>query len=580
MASCPVFRTGQERQYANTHMPDTQAEALTPEKSALEFLHRLLVRPPGDHPALDGLLAELAGAFAAPRAGLASLPDGVALCRHPAGAPRPARWPWEEEPSLLARASQGPSAVALDREGGGFLLTTLGHPGGPGWLLWLEDDTRSGWTDAESATLALAGHALGRWLSAEGHPRWADQLDRAARQARLEVAAQVTNRLTHDFGNVLTGVLGFSELALAQQVPANTPLHSYLTEVFRGASNGAAFTHQLRLFARRQSASSRPSHLAPVLAEEEQRLRAAHGSRLNLRVSAPADLPAVALDPEHLRPVLAALLDNACEALAGPGSVSVSARLTELGPAEALDLFGAARPGPHVEVTIADTGVGLSPEVQRRLFAEAFFSTKPRRGGFGLAIAYGILHAHRGGFRLHPGSERGVVARVLIPLAPTPPPETERREASAPARPEKGRGEKVLVVDPDPATLGPVVTALEQAGYRVQGVSTPQEALHACAAQSADPVRLVLCDPGAAAPAGIDLARRLLKRDPRVRVLLAGPAPAPEITRPLAGRAVEWVAKPIRSDVLQQAVRSALDRPHPPGKATGAGEGPVVSAAK
>src|SRR5437868_1053231 len=82
---------------------------------------------------------------------------------------------------------------------------------------------------------ALAGQALGRRLATAEQPRWAEHLERDARQQRLEDAATVVRRLAHDFGNVLTGILGFSELALAQQVPANTPLHGYLNEVYRAA---------------------------------------------------------------------------------------------------------------------------------------------------------------------------------------------------------------------------------------------------------------------------------------------------------------------------------------------------------
>jgi signal transduction histidine kinase len=243
--------------------------------------------------------------------------------------------------------------LELHRADGCWLVAAAGGSPGlsgaltsRGWIVWLADPRRASWSEGEASALALAGQALWRWLDAEAQgPRWAATLDRADRQQRLEIAAQVTRRLAHDFGNVLTGILGFSELALAQQVPANTPLHVYLHEVYRSALNGAQFTQQLRLFSRRQAACSRPGHLRAVLQEQEARLQSACEAGLHLHIAVPADLPPCALDGEPLGCVLGALLDNAREALTGPGSVSVSARVVELSAVDCLDLFGSTRPG-------------------------------------------------------------------------------------------------------------------------------------------------------------------------------------------------------------------------------------------
>src|SRR5262249_10231537 len=150
---------------------------------------------------------------------------------------------------------------------------------------------------------------------------------------------------------------------------------------------------------------------------------------------------------------------------------------------------------PHIEITIADTGVGLSPEAQKYLFADPFFTTKPRRHGFGLAVTYGILAAHHGGLRLHPRAERGVGARGLVPVAPVP----VGRLAEAETRPigrasAKVHGERILVVDDEREVLQLVRATLEQAGYRVEGAGSGEAALEAYARAGRDPFRLVLAD--------------------------------------------------------------------------------------
>src|SRR5205823_5535480 len=121
-----------------------------------------------------------------------------------------------------------------------------------------------------------------------------------------------------------------------------------------------------------------------------------------LAVEVPDTLPYVAIDPEPLQHVLTQLLDNARESLGptGTGSLTLSAHGAELDAAACAGLYGCARPGPHVEVRVADSGSGLEADVRRRLFREPFLTTKPRHRGLGLAVVYRILSAHHGGFSL------------------------------------------------------------------------------------------------------------------------------------------------------------------------------------
>src|SRR5262249_55876318 len=152
-------------------------------------------------------------------------------------------------------------------------------------------------------------------------------------------------------------------------------------------------------------------------------------------------------------------------------------------------------------------------------------------------IAYGVLQAHRGGLRLHPGCERGVVARVVVPVAAAPAGAEQALEPS----PGRANGERVLVVDHEPAQLRWVVQALEQAGYRAQGAGSTREAYEAYTAQQPALFQVVLCDTDMPGLNGVDLARRLHKRDPGVRVVFLGAHEAPALSRQLAGLTCEWL---------------------------------------
>ena len=200
---------------------------------------------------------------------------------------------------------------------------------------------------------------------------------------------------------------------------------------------------------------------------------------------------------------------------------------------------------------MADAGPGLGPEASRRLFAEPFFSAKPRRRGFGLAVAYGIVHAHHGGLRLRPGAAGGTIAEVYLPAAVPAPPAVE-----APAR-----GEKILVVDDDPNILRFICASLERAGYQAHGATGADEALVQYTASGPERFRLVLSDVIMPKTTGVDLARRLLTLDPDVRVLFMSGQTTNDFTRlDFSGRRFEFLSKPFRPEALLRAVRGAIDR--------------------
>src|SRR5260221_5101716 len=152
---------------------------------------------------------------------------------------------------------------------------------------------------------------------------------------RLCEAARVASRLSHDFGNLLTSILGFSELALTQ-VPQGTVAHRYVTEVFDVACDGADWLKKLNYFCRQGAPDFTPAGLSGAMAEEEARLGPAEAVRLHADI--PADLPALGCDADSLRQGLRQVLDNAREAAGDQGIVTLAARAVELGAAEAMAL--------------------------------------------------------------------------------------------------------------------------------------------------------------------------------------------------------------------------------------------------
>src|SRR5262245_39250763 len=193
----------------------------------------------------------------------------------------------------------------------------------------------SGNSQALHGPQAVPGFECGRF--AEGLAP-ADEL--VKRQARLEEAAAVAHRLAHDFGNVLTGILGFSDLSLSLLGP-DSPIRPYLAEIHQAARQGAELTQALRWFSRRGLAGGESSSLAEAIAREEERFRKECGPAVELRIDVSDALPRVAVDGEAVRQALRQVLENARDALPSGGVIVLTTRTRDLVENDCRQLLGA-----------------------------------------------------------------------------------------------------------------------------------------------------------------------------------------------------------------------------------------------
>ena len=327
-----------------------------------------------------------------------------------------------ELPEVLRKVRAGDAtAFAPTAHTAGRVYAPVAFAGRAAGFLWAERAGGQTWTDADHAYVALTAKTLERSPAAAALVGPTIDPDRLAQ--RLADAAVVAGRMAHDFDNLLTGVIGFSDLA-APLLPVGSQQQGFVAEIAKAGQRGIAFTQQLHALSRAGLARPTPGSVVATLGREETRLRALMHHSLRFEKDVPAGLPAVAVEAGQLQAALGHLLENAVEACPQGGHVRVTARTIELTAADARAYLGKVEPGPHVLVTVADTGPGIKPEVRRRLFAEPFFTTKVRHRGLGLAVAFRILSAHRGGVSLDPAPPpgSGTVARVVLPLAAHRPP--------------------------------------------------------------------------------------------------------------------------------------------------------------
>lgn len=534
-------------------------------RSALDLIHRLLIDSAAGQMTWEDRLHRLAEAFQAQGAGLAGVLEAIPVVQYHVSSARatPAaqRWPWETNPTLLVQLQGTASALPVQAaDGRSFLISVPCLQDGARWLVWLEDHEERAWTEGEQSLLTLAALALARFVAtAVGASAWASWIDRARIQQRLDDMAIVTARLSHDFGNILTGILGFTELGLAQIAPG-TPGFARIQDVYQSAQRGVQFINRLNLFSQRSARQSRPAFLAAVVAEEATRLRAAWGAEVNLQVSVPADLPPVALDVGPLRQILAALLDNARHALARQGQICLEAARVEVTVHDCCELLGNPRPGTFVRLSIADNGSGFSSEAHRRVFVEPFFSTKPRHRGMGLITVYGLLRTCGGGLLLRSNRDGGTTAFVYLPVV-----EQEQAviEASRPLAVPAVNRPRILLVEDDPITRRLLRLTLEPAGYVLDTANDGLEALERVK-ESGKGFDLYLIDVIMPRMNGLELARRLVEADVAANIVfMSGQVPVGFERESFGGKVFPLALKPFSSEELVRVVRSATAKAAP-----------------
>jgi CheY-like chemotaxis protein/anti-sigma regulatory factor (Ser/Thr protein kinase) len=325
-------------------------------------------------------------------------------------------------------------------------------------------------------------------------------------QRRLEHSAVITGRLSHEFGNYLTGVMGFTELSLAH-VPADGLLHRYLQEVLQAAKEGAEWIRRLHLFCQRHPTKSWPTPLSCILTEEEAHLRSAGVQGLRFVTDLPRDLPLLDIDADALQTVLRELVNNTREAGKDQGTITFAARALELAQADCHELLGSVQPGYFVELTLSDDGPGIAPDIRAKLFREMFFSTKPRHRGLGLLVVYGLMQRFHGGLRLVASQGTGTIVQLYLPAA----------VIDGPAQ-AQNQSPHLLLVHANPTLFESMRTVFESGGFQVSVAISSQTALSAYRNRG-EPFALVVTDVLLPQLSGFDLARRILDHDPKANLL-------------------------------------------------------------
>ena len=377
--------------------------------------------------------------------------------------------------------------------------------------------------------------------------------ERLRHAARLEAVGRLAGGVAHDFNNILTVIMGTTELALLRAKEA--PLQKDLGEIRRSAQRAAALTAQLLAFSRKQVIAPVPSDLNSLIAGALVMLRRLIGEDVEL-VFEPGDaVGTVLVDPTQIEQVLVNLAVNARDVMPAGGRLSISTSMVDIG-SEDCPAGPDARPGRFVRLQVIDTGPGIPTDLADQVF-EPFFTTKEfgRGTGLGLSTVYGIVRQSDGFIDLVNAPGQGACFRLHFPevaLAPhAAPPHV--REALRPGN------EHILLVEDEAIVRDLARRVLVDLGYKVTIAASGAEAL-AMVVELKVPIDLLLTDVIMPSMSGRELYERLSFDRPGLPVVyMSGYTDNIIAPHGVLDPGTHYLQKPFTLAALASMVREVLD---------------------
>jgi PAS domain S-box-containing protein len=347
------------------------------------------------------------------------------------------------------------------------------------------------------------------------------QLEKQLRQAqKMEAIGQLTGGIAHDFNNILTAMIGYVELAGERAgTLGDGKLSRYLDRAQRSGERARDLIQQMLTFSRGQHGEPRRVSPAALIEEWISLLGTTLPSSVEIRTELEPRVAEVLIDPLQLEQVLMNLCINARDAMEGHGTLTVGLRNMTLDDGVCASCRQPVA-GEFIEIAVRDTGSGVSPEVQERMF-EPFYSTKAvgHGSGMGLSMVHGIIHDHGGHLLLDSRPGKGAALSVLLaPLSSVEIGEEPAGDADRKPDPQGVTG-RVLLVDDEPAVGEFMQDLLEDWGLTVSAFSS---SVDACMKFSDEPDRydLVILDQTMPRMTGMGVAHQLLKLRPSLPVIL------------------------------------------------------------
>jgi PAS domain S-box-containing protein len=378
--------------------------------------------------------------------------------------------------------------------------------------------------------------------------------DQLRQSQKMEAVGRLAGGVAHDFNNVLSVILSYADLVLAD-LKADEPMCDDVEEIRKAGQRAADLTRQLLMFSRQQVLEPKVLDLNEVLTSMDKMLQRILGADVDL-VSLPAQpLGRVRVDRSSIEQVIMNLVVNARDAMPTGGKLTMETDNVVLDEAYAREHLGVT-PGPHVMLAVTDTGTGIDKAAMVRIF-EPFFTTKEagKGTGLGLSTVFGIVQQSRGSVWVYSEPGKGTTFKVYLPRV-----DDAVDVVRTVVAPETLRGsETILLVEDDDQVRTVARGILGRSGYHVIEARNAGEALlHS--EKHAGTIHLLLSDVVMPQMSGPELAKRLASSRPDMKVLcMSGYTDDSIVRHGVLEARIAYLQKPITPETLTTRVREVLD---------------------
>ena len=457
-------------------------------------------------------------------------------------------------PCPVAAATDRKDAMSIQLRHGdatyGYLVVSLDP------VLQIDDEEKTLFEEM-AGDVAFALHNIEQSKAVQRVESEREQLEVELRQSqKMEAVGRLAGGVAHDFNNMLSVILGYTQLLL-EHTDQGDSLYKDLQEIQQAASRSADLVRQLLAFSRRQIVEPKVVDLNEVVEKQNKMLGRMIGENIEFTFLPGSELWPVRIDPSQVDQIMANLVVNARDAIAGVGKITVETANTTL-DVEYGRRHANIIPGDYVMLTVSDTGIGMDAETLDRIF-EPFFTTKPegKGTGLGLSTVFGIVNQNNGIVHVYSEPGLGTTFRIYLPRLK----DEVSVKAETKEKPTSLAGnETVIIVEDEETVLSLAEAILEKYGYRVITSRTPDEACRLVGTYQGE-IDLLLTDVIMPTMNGKELSDRIQKLNPSIKTLFMSGYTADIIAhQTLLEDGINFIQKPFSVNSLVSKVREVLDK--------------------
>ncbi|MBN2039166.1 MAG: PAS domain S-box protein [Spirochaetes bacterium] len=402
-------------------------------------------------------------------------------------------------------------------------------------------------------------YSLGTWIDINDRKKAEKEKEKLQKQLqqaqKMEAIGNLAGGIAHDYNNISSIIMGYSELALTRLKPDDT-LYGYITEILKATKRAAEITRQLLAFARKQPVAPKILDFNNTIDGMLNMIKRLIGENIDLAWVPGKDIWPVKIDPSQVDQIFINLCVNARDAIENTGKVTIETANVIFDEDYCNDHLGFIQ-GEYIMLAVSDDGIGMTPEQQEKIF-DPYFTTKEvgKGTGLGLSTVYGIIKQNNGFINVYSEPEKGTTFKIYLPkeksFQSVKPVHKKGTAAFA------GYGRTIMIVEDDIAILKLVENILKSLSYNVLCASTPKEAISS-AEEHSGKIDLLVTDIVLPEMNGRDLAGELKKQYTDLRVLYMSGYTANVIAhRGVLDEGINYISKPFSTDDFTDKIMEIL----------------------